>query len=115
MPYSFDFVYLHCVKIVFIFLLELLTASLIILMFLHSEQILPALNLWEFFAVDVNKVVEDFKNALLQQMNSLKNSQNTLHTKNVSPEVRIVQNPDYERLGSTIDLKKSVQWYLSTK
>lgn len=80
-----------------------------------SEQILPALNLWEFFGIDVNKVVEDFKKALILKINALKNSQTALHTTNVSPEVMIVQDPEYKRLGNTIDLKTSVNWYFSTR
>ncbi|CAB3994720.1 Glycogen debranching enzyme, partial [Paramuricea clavata] len=80
-----------------------------------SEQILPALNLWEFYGVDVNKVVDDFKAALVQKINSLKNSQSPVSDASVSPEVMIVQDPEYRRLGSTIDIKKAVHWYISTR
>ena len=80
-----------------------------------SEQILPALNLWEFYGVDVNKVVDDFKAAFVQKLNALKNSQSTVSNSGVSPEVMIVQDPEYRRLGSTIDIKKAVRWYLSTR
>ena len=80
-----------------------------------SEQILPALNLWEFYGVDVNKVVDDFKAAFVQKLNAVKNSQSTVSNSGVSPEVMIVQDPEYRRLGSTIDIKKAVRWYLSTR
>ena len=83
--------------------------------FCYSEQILPALNLWEFYGVDVNKVVDDFKAALVQKINALKNSQSPVSDANVSPEVMIVQDPEYRRLGSTIDIKKAVHWYISTR
>ncbi len=72
---------------------------------------MPALNLWEFYGVDVNKVVDDFKAALIHRMNS----QTTLSDSGASPEVMIVQDPEYRRLGSTIDIKKAVNWYTSTR
>lgn len=82
---------------------------------MYSEQILPALNLWEFYGVDVNKVVDDLKAALVQKLNALKNSQSTVSDSSASPEIMIVQDPEYRRLGSTIDIKKAVCWYLSTR
>ena len=84
--------------------------------FLHcSEQILPSLNLWEFYGVDVNKVVEELKRALVEKAKASKNSQTALNDSHVSPEVMIVQDPEYRRLGSTIDLRKAVNWYISSR
>jgi hypothetical protein len=67
--------------------------------------------LWEFYGVDVNKVVDDFKAALIQKIHS----HSTCGKFSISPEVEIVQDPEYRRLGSTIDIKKAVLWYISAR
>ena len=81
----------------------------------YREQILPGLNLWEFFGVDVNKVVKDFKDALVKKTNALKGSHAPFPTEGCSPEIKILQDPDYKRLGNTIDIKNAINWYFSNK
>ena len=59
----------------------------------------------------MNKVVDDFKAALIQKIHS----HSTCGKFSISPEVEIVQDPEYRRLGSTIDIKKAVLWYISAR
>lgn len=66
--------------------------------------------------MDVNKVVDEFKVSLMQKMAAMKNSQgSTMIEGSVSPEILVVQDPEYKRLGSSIDIKKAVSWYISNR
>lgn len=64
----------------------------------------------------MNKVVEDFKAELVKKLNTVKKSQaTTSEESNVPPDIMIVQDPEYRRLSSTIDIKKAVHCYISTR
>ena len=83
--------------------------------YVYREQILPALNLWEFYGVDVNKVVNDFKDALLKKVHALKNTSTCVSPDHAQSEVKIIQDPVYKRLGNTIDIKTAINWYFANR
>uniref|UniRef100_A0A8B9S668 Glycogen debranching enzyme n=1 Tax=Apteryx owenii TaxID=8824 RepID=A0A8B9S668_APTOW len=60
------------------------------------EDIYPKIKLWEFFQVDVNKAVQQFKTLLTQGKMSTKSDPNQ--------HLQIVQDPNYKRLGCTVDM-----------
>ncbi|KAM4659730.1 glycogen debranching enzyme isoform 4-T5 [Amazona ochrocephala] len=60
------------------------------------EDVYPKVKLWEFFQVDVNKAVQQFKTLLTQGKMSTKSDPNQ--------HLQVVQDPDYRRFGCTVDM-----------
>ncbi|NWW55946.1 GDE enzyme, partial [Ifrita kowaldi] len=68
------------------------------------EDIYPKLKLWEFFQVDVNKAVQQFKTLLTQGKMSSKSDPNQ--------HLQILQDPDYRRLGCTVDMNIALATFI---
>uniref|UniRef100_A0A8B9DIB7 Glycogen debranching enzyme n=1 Tax=Anser cygnoides TaxID=8845 RepID=A0A8B9DIB7_ANSCY len=69
------------------------------------EEIYPKIKLWEFFQVDVNKAVEQFKTLLTQGKESVTKSDPNQH-------LQIVQDPDYRRFGCTVDMNIALATFI---
>ena len=67
-----------------------------------AQDILPALRLHEFFQVDVERVVEDFKKHCSDKKKDYEEQHDDLH---------IQQDPLYRRFGSTVDLDLAVNLF----
>lgn len=68
------------------------------------EDIYPKIKLWEFFQVDVNKAVQQFKTLLTQGKMSSKSDPNQ--------HLQILQDPDYRRLGCTVDMNVALATFI---
>jgi glycogen debranching enzyme len=69
-----------------------------------AQEVLPKLKLHEFFQVDVEKVLKDFKEHCLVKKNSSEND---------ARDLCIQQDKWYRRFGSTIDLDIAVNMFYS--
>ncbi|KAM9238356.1 glycogen debranching enzyme isoform 4-T4 [Leptosomus discolor] len=68
------------------------------------EDIYPKIKLWEFFQVDVNKAVQQFRTLLTQGKMSTKSDPNQ--------HLQIVQDPDYRRFGCTVDMNIALATFI---
>ncbi|KAM4895919.1 glycogen debranching enzyme isoform 2-T3 [Sylvia borin] len=68
------------------------------------EDIYPKIKLWEFFQVDVNKAVQQFKTLLTQGKMGTKSDPNQ--------HLQILQDPDYRRLGCTVDMNIALATFI---
>ncbi|RMC08451.1 hypothetical protein DUI87_14695 [Hirundo rustica rustica] len=68
------------------------------------EDIYPKIKLWEFFQVDVNKAVQQFKTLLTQGKTGTKSDPNQ--------HLQILQDPDYRRLGCTVDMNIALATFI---
>ncbi|KAJ7395271.1 glycogen debranching enzyme [Pitangus sulphuratus] len=68
------------------------------------EDIYPKIRLWEFFQVDVNKAVQQFKTLLTQGKMSTKSDPNQ--------HLQILQDPDYRRFGCTVDMNIALATFI---
>ncbi|KAJ7408776.1 hypothetical protein WISP_118700 [Willisornis vidua] len=68
------------------------------------EDIYPKIRLWEFFQVDVNKAVQQFKTLLSQGKMSTKSDPNQ--------HLQILQDPDYRRFGCTVDMNIALATFI---
>ncbi|XP_028588602.2 glycogen debranching enzyme isoform X2 [Podarcis muralis] len=68
------------------------------------EDIFPKLRLWEFFQVDVNKAVQQFKTLLTQGGSKVKTDPNQ--------HLAIVQDPEFKRLGCTVDMNIALNTFI---
>ncbi|XP_071505921.1 glycogen debranching enzyme-like [Diadema antillarum] len=67
-----------------------------------NHDVLPRYNMAEFYQVDVEKIIEEFRERA-------KGSKETFPQRDSTPwEVSIIQDPNYKRLGSTIDMNKAM-------
>ena len=62
------------------------------------DTILPAAKLWEYFCVDVDAIVGEFK----QSLHKAKSASNPAGIPS-NKSLEIIQDPEYHRLGSSID------------
>ncbi|XP_032118807.1 glycogen debranching enzyme isoform X4 [Sapajus apella] len=69
------------------------------------EDIFPKLKLWEFFQVDVNKAVEQFRRLLTQGNRRVTKSDPNQHLK-------IIQDPEYRRFGCTVDMNIALATFI---
>uniref|UniRef100_A0A8B9TKE1 Glycogen debranching enzyme n=1 Tax=Anas platyrhynchos TaxID=8839 RepID=A0A8B9TKE1_ANAPL len=69
------------------------------------EEIYPKIKLWEFFQVDVNKAVEQFRTLLTQGKESVTKSDPNQH-------LQIVQDPEYRRFGCTVDMNIALATFI---
>ncbi|XP_075567798.1 glycogen debranching enzyme isoform X7 [Pelecanus crispus] len=69
------------------------------------EDIYPKIKLWEFFQVDVNKAVQQFKTLLTQENKIITKSDPNQH-------LQIVQDPDYRRFGCTVDMNIALATFI---
>ncbi|XP_027724061.1 glycogen debranching enzyme isoform X1 [Vombatus ursinus] len=70
------------------------------------EDIYPKIQLWEFFQVDVNKAVQQFR-ALLTQEN-----RKTITKSDPKQLLKITQDPEYKRLGCTVDMNIALATFI---
>lgn len=68
------------------------------------NKILPELRLWEFFCVNVEKTVEQFRLALLKA----KRPQSTTSKPDSAP-LEVITAESYQRLSATIDMEKALK------
>uniref|UniRef100_A0A8C2SMT7 Glycogen debranching enzyme n=1 Tax=Coturnix japonica TaxID=93934 RepID=A0A8C2SMT7_COTJA len=68
------------------------------------EDIYPKIKLWEFFQVDVNKAVQQFRTLLTKGKIGTKSDPNQ--------HLQIVQDPDYRRLGCTVDMNIALATFI---
>ncbi|XP_061489672.1 glycogen debranching enzyme isoform X1 [Rhineura floridana] len=68
------------------------------------EHIFPKIKLWEFFQVDVNKAVEQFKTLLTQDGSKVKTDPNQ--------HLAIIQDPQFKRLGCTVDMNIALNTFI---
>uniref|UniRef100_A0A4W3HHH1 Glycogen debranching enzyme n=1 Tax=Callorhinchus milii TaxID=7868 RepID=A0A4W3HHH1_CALMI len=66
------------------------------------DEIFPKLKLWEFFQVNIDKTVNDFRNLL---------NQGTKRRCDVKHILKINQDPEYKRLGCTINLTTAIKTF----
>ena len=64
------------------------------------DTYLPKINLVEFFTVDVEKVLSEFESKLEQGVDV---------SQVVDGELKIIQDPEYRRLGCTVDLDLAIK------
>ncbi|NP_001412258.1 glycogen debranching enzyme isoform 7 [Homo sapiens] len=69
------------------------------------EDIFPKLKLWEFFQVDVNKAVEQFRRLLTQENRRVTKSDPNQH-------LTIIQDPEYRRFGCTVDMNIALTTFI---
>ncbi|NXA07805.1 GDE enzyme, partial [Sapayoa aenigma] len=73
------------------------------------EDIYPKIRLWEFFQVDVNKAVQQFKTLLTQGKGRLCK----MSTKSdPNQHLQILQDPDYRRFGCTVDMNIALATFI---
>ncbi|XP_050816886.1 glycogen debranching enzyme isoform X2 [Gopherus flavomarginatus] len=68
------------------------------------EDIYPRIKLWEFFQVDVNKAVQQFKTLLTQGNRKTKSDPNQ--------HLQRIQDPEYKRLGCTVDMNIALATFI---
>jgi len=68
------------------------------------NQVLPKLRLWEFFCVNVEKTVEQFRHAVLKAGRPASAS-----SKPDGPPLKVTTGPLYQRFSATIDLAKALE------
>ncbi|KAJ8784586.1 hypothetical protein J1605_007937 [Eschrichtius robustus] len=69
------------------------------------EDIFPKIHLWEFFQVDVDKAVEQFRGLLTQENRKTTKPDPKQHLK-------IIQDPEYRRLGCTVDMNVALATFI---
>uniref|UniRef100_A0A8C3XST5 Glycogen debranching enzyme n=1 Tax=Chelydra serpentina TaxID=8475 RepID=A0A8C3XST5_CHESE len=68
------------------------------------KDIYPKIKLWEFFQVDVNKAVQQFKTLLTKGNRKTKSDPNQ--------HLQIIQDPEYKRLGCTVDMNIALATFI---
>lgn len=69
------------------------------------EDIFPRIQLWEFFQVDVQKAVEQFRRLLSQENRRVTKSEPKEHLK-------IIQDPEFRRLGCAVDMNIALATFI---
>lgn len=69
-----------------------------------TDSVLPRAKLWEYFSVDVEVIVKDFKNSVYH----LNGGE---HARPEGKFLSIVQDPQYRRLGSTVDATLTLELF----
>ncbi|XP_072500200.1 glycogen debranching enzyme isoform X2 [Notamacropus eugenii] len=70
------------------------------------EDIYPKIQLWEFFQVDVNKAVQQFRALLIQE------NRKTVRKSDPKQLLKIIQDPEYKRLGCTVDMNIALSTFI---
>ncbi|XP_043941550.1 glycogen debranching enzyme isoform X2 [Protopterus annectens] len=70
------------------------------------DDIYPKLKLWEFFQLDVDKAVQQFRALLTQGVNK----KTTLSNPKV--HLKILQDPEYKRLGCTVNMDIALETFV---
>ncbi|XP_028666965.1 glycogen debranching enzyme isoform X1 [Erpetoichthys calabaricus] len=70
------------------------------------EDVYPKLKLWEFFQVNVEKAVEQFKTLLVQGKHKTKGKLDP------KQHLKIIQDPNFKRFGSTVDLNLALETFV---
>ncbi|KAG8132646.1 hypothetical protein E2320_010492 [Naja naja] len=68
------------------------------------EDIFPKIKLWEFFQVDVNKAVQQFKTLLTKGSSKIKTDPNQ--------HLAIIQDPEFRRFGCTVDMNVALNTFI---
>lgn len=68
------------------------------------EDIFPQIKLWEFFQVDVDSIVQQFRTLLL---NGAKSAQSKSEG-----GLKIMQDPHYSRFGNTVDMDAALETFI---
>ncbi|MGH0153006.1 UNVERIFIED_CONTAM: hypothetical protein FKN15_047322 [Acipenser sinensis] len=69
------------------------------------EDVYPRIKLWQFFQVNVEETVEQFRNLLV------KGNRNSIVSDPKKP-LKIIQDPTYRRFGSTIDMNIALETFI---
>ncbi|KAK6484196.1 glycogen debranching enzyme-like isoform X1 [Huso huso] len=69
------------------------------------EDVYPRIKLWQFFQVNVEETVEQFRNLLV------KGNRNSIVSDPKKP-LKIIQDPMYRRFGSTIDMNIALETFI---
>ncbi|KAG2461533.1 GDE enzyme, partial [Polypterus senegalus] len=73
------------------------------------EDVYPKLKLWEFFQVNVEKGVEQFKTVLVQGKHKTKGKLDP------KQHLKIIQDPNFKRFGSTVDLNLALETFIPNR
>ncbi|XP_039208206.1 glycogen debranching enzyme isoform X2 [Crotalus tigris] len=68
------------------------------------EDIFPKVKLWQFFQVDVEKAVQQFKTLLTKGSSKVKTDP--------SLNLAIIQDPEFKRLGCTVDMNLALNTFI---
>ncbi|XP_036376850.1 glycogen debranching enzyme-like isoform X2 [Megalops cyprinoides] len=68
------------------------------------QDIYPSIKLWEFFQVNVDKTVEQFKKLLESGSKVVKTGE--------KQHLRIIQDPQYRRFGCTVDMNTALETFI---
>ena len=69
-----------------------------------KDAVLPRAKLWEYFSVDVEAIVKEFKTTVCH----LNGGE---HARPEGKFLSIVQDPQYRRLGSTVDASLTLELF----
>lgn len=70
-----------------------------------ADKVIPELKLWEFFQVDVKKIIAEFFSEAAKCSKKVET--------NIRESVVIIQDRDFRRFGSTISMKSALQQFYS--
>ena len=73
-------------------------------MYNFSYHVLPNLKLWEFFSVDIEKTVEQFRHAVLHSRGPAGTS-----SKLDGPSLKLKTGNSYQRFSATVDMAKALE------
>ena len=69
------------------------------------HKVLPKLRLWEFFCVDVKKLVDQFRNAMLRAKRPVGSPSKVDH----GPALKVTNGTSYQRFSASIDMEKALE------
>ncbi|KAG9351106.1 hypothetical protein JZ751_024996 [Albula glossodonta] len=70
------------------------------------QDVYPKIKLWEFFQVNVEAIVHQFKNLLESGTKAVKGK------KEGKSHLKIIQDPEYKRFGSTVDMNTALETFI---
>lgn len=70
-----------------------------------NTEVLPVIKIHELFICDVNKLVGEFLNL------ARRSTPRTAKPGDVLEEIQLIQDPEFKRLGSTIDIELALKNY----
>ncbi|XP_015210571.2 glycogen debranching enzyme isoform X2 [Lepisosteus oculatus] len=70
------------------------------------EDVFPKVKVWEFFQVDVERAVEQFRDLLIS------GGQAGKHKTDTKQHLRIIQDPQYRRFGNTVDMNIALETFI---
>ena len=68
------------------------------------DTVLPELKLWEYYSVDVDVIVKEFRSSVYKLNGGG-------HDRPTDKQLSIIQDSQYRRLGSTVDATLTMELY----